>query len=195
MNALTTVRGQETKTFQTLAKYIKEDSDRQAAIRALQHMPKTFWPRDEAAPLVETLLAYIRKVPAKERTSPAALDAQDFAERCPRSLLPASRARRSARAGRAGRQVIRIGTLPERMSYDRDLVIKAGKPVEFLFENTDLMPHNLAIVQPGSMEEIGMQAEATATQADAQAKRLHPRSNKVLLASKLLQPRESRSSA
>ncbi len=34
--------------------------------------------------------------------------------------------------------------------------MKAGKPVEFLFENIDLMPHNFVITQPGALEEIGL---------------------------------------
>ena len=35
------------------------------------------------------------------------------------------------------------------------LVVKAGRQVEFLFENNDLMPHNFVITQPGALEEIG----------------------------------------
>jgi putative heme-binding domain-containing protein len=70
-------------------------------------------------------------------------------------------------------------------------VVKAGKPVEFIFENTDLMPHNLAIVQPGAMEEIGLAAEASAQAPDAAARHYVPNSSKVLMKSRLLQPRES----
>ena len=52
------------------------------------------------------------------------------------------------------------------------------------------MPHNLVIVQPGSLEEVGMQAENEANQPDAAARQYVPRSGKVLVKSKLLQPRE-----
>ncbi len=191
MNALTTVRGQETKTFQTVANYLKDDADRPAAIRALQRIPRSFWPREEAAPLLAELLKSIRKIPAKERTTPAALDSLEFADALA-ALLPSEEGRKvRAELGELGVKVIRLGTLLERMSYDKEiLVVKAGKPVEFLFENTDLMPHNLAIVQPGAMEEIGEMAEKTATDPDAQARHFIPRSSKILLASNLLQPRE-----
>jgi putative heme-binding domain-containing protein len=78
------------------------------------------------------------------------------------------------------------------MAYDKEtVVVKAGKPIEIVLENTDLMPHNFVIAQPGAMEEIGQAAEATATQPDAQARHFVPPSNKILLASRLLQPRQS----
>jgi putative heme-binding domain-containing protein len=70
-------------------------------------------------------------------------------------------------------------------------VVKAGKPVEILFENTDLMPHNLVITQPGAMAEIGEMAEAAATQPGALERHYVPASKKILLASRLLQPREA----
>ena len=53
------------------------------------------------------------------------------------------------------------------------------------------MPHNLVILKPGSLEEVGMLAEASATAADAATRQFVPRSDKVLLASKLLQTRET----
>jgi putative heme-binding domain-containing protein len=77
------------------------------------------------------------------------------------------------------------------MLYDKErLVVQAGKPVEIIFENNDLMPHNLVLAQPGALEEIGTQAEATATQPGALERHYVPPSSKVILASRLLQPRE-----
>ena len=75
MMALTHVRGQEAKTFSALSKFVKEDVDRTTAIRAMQRLPKASWPKEDAAPLLGVLIASIQKIPAAERTSPAALDA------------------------------------------------------------------------------------------------------------------------
>jgi putative heme-binding domain-containing protein len=78
------------------------------------------------------------------------------------------------------------------MLFDKErLVVQAGKPVEVIFENPDLMPHNFVVTQPGALEEIGLLAESTATQPGALERNYVPRSNKILLASRLLQPRES----
>ncbi len=192
MNALTYVRGQETKTFATLSKFVKDDVDRASAIRALQRLPRATWPKEEAPALVDVLLASIQKLPASGRTLPAALDQFEFADALA-TLLPADRAKKvRATLGELGVRVIRLGTVFERMSFDKDvLVLQAGKPVEFLFENTDLMPHNFVVTQPGSLEEIGLAAESTATDPAAAERQYVPPSNKVLLASRLLQPRES----
>ncbi len=191
MIALTSVRGQELKTFQTLAKYLSNDNERSAAIRALQRIPRPFWPKDNAQTLLTTVLDAIKKIPAKERTTPEAIDAIEFADGLA-GLLPAEEGKKvRTELGELGVRVIRINTLLERMSYDKDvLVVRAGKPVEFVFENTDLMPHNFVITTPGSMEELGKLAEASATSPEFAARGFVPKSPKVLLGSVLLQPRE-----
>ena len=92
--------------------------------------------------------------------------------------------------GELGVRVIRLATVPDQMLFDKErLAVHAGKPVEILFENNDLMPHNFVITRPGALEEIGTQAEATATQPGAMERQYVPASNKILLASRLLQPR------
>ena len=88
-------------------------------------------------------------------------------------------------------RVIRLATVPDQMRYDLErIVVQAGKPFEIVFENTDLMPHNLVFLQPGALEEIGLLAEAQATQPGAQQRHYVPASGKILLSSRLLQPRE-----
>ncbi len=192
MTALTTVRGQETKTYQTLAKFVKDDTDRLAAIRAIQRIPKQYWPKDdETVKLTDVMLAHIRRIPVKERTASDALDALEFADALA-SLLPADQGKKvRAELGVLGVRVIRIGTLPERMAFDKEvIVVEKGKAVEFLFENIDLMPHNIVFGKPGSMEELGKMAEANAQMPEFAARHFVPKSDKVLLASTLLQPRE-----
>ncbi|MBI1831504.1 MAG: HEAT repeat domain-containing protein [Planctomycetes bacterium] len=192
MTALTTVRGQETKTFGTLSKFIFDNNDRLAAIRAMQRIPRKFWPKgDDADKLIDTMLKHIRAIPTKERTTPDALDALEFADALTTLLAPDRARKLRAELGELGVRVIRIGTLPERMAFDKEvIVVEKGKAVEFIFENIDLMPHNIVFAKPGSMEELGKIAEASATSPEFQARYFVPKSDKVLLASTLLQPRE-----
>ncbi len=191
MLALTSVRGQEGPTFKTLARFVKDDGDRTAAIRALQRIPTAYWPKEDARPLLDTLLAQIRKVPAAERTSPVVLDSMQFADALA-SLLPLGEAKQVRRElGELGVRVLRLATVPDQMLFDKErLVVKAGKPVEVLFENNDLMPHNFVVAQPGSLEEVGTLAEAQATQPGAAERHYVPTTPKVLHASRLLQPRD-----
>ncbi len=192
MLALTSVRGHEAHTFELLRPYVKSDATRTDSIRAMQRIPRTYWPATEAPALLADLFEYIRKIPVKERTSPAALDALEFADALASFLPPAEAKKARAELGELGVKVIRVSTLPERMSYDKEMiVVKAGKAVEFMLENNDLMPHNFVITLPGAMEEIGRMAEASSTSPDAAARHFVPRSNKILLSSRLLQPRET----
>ncbi len=192
MTALTSVRGKETETFQTLAKFVKIDADRLPAIQAIQRIPKQFWPKDEVEPLANLMLEHIRKIPVKDRTGQDALDALEFADRLA-SLLPLATAKKvRAELGELGVRVVRIGTLPERMSFDKEvIVVQKGKAVEFIFENIDLMPHNIVFARPGSLEELGKYAEANSQDPAFAARSFVPNSDKVLLASKLVLPRET----
>jgi len=191
MLAFASVRGEEVKTFNTLAKFVKDNIDRNSAINALQRIPRSSWVKEEANPLVLSLLENIRKVPAAERSKQSVLESIEFTESLT-SLLPDDQAKKvRAELAELGVKVIRLGSLLERMAYDKEtLVVKAGKPVEIIFENSDLMPHNFVIVAPGSLEALGMQAENEANLPEAQARMFVPNSTKVLVKSGLLQPRD-----
>jgi putative heme-binding domain-containing protein len=192
MRALTTVRGQEHATFAAIAPWIDDEQDRAAAISALLRVPAHQWPADQAPALLERVLKFIRATPSDQRTTPTALEATQLGEGLA-ALLPNDEARRVRKElGELGVKVIRLGTVTDQMRYDQDqLVLQAGRKCEIWFENTDLMPHNLVIAQPGSMEELGMLAEAAATQPGALARHYVPESKQVLLSSRLLQPRDS----
>lgn len=192
MQALTQIRGQESKTFGLLTPFVKVPEDRTAAIRALQRIPRSAWPQDKAHSLLQEVTTYVQSIPAANRTSPAALDALEFAYALT-NLIPVADAKAArAELGELGVRVIRLGTVFEKMSYDKEvLVVRAGKPVEFLLENTDLMPHNFVILQPGKLEEVGLLAEASAQQPEFAARQFVPNSPHVLLGSQLLQPRAS----
>jgi putative heme-binding domain-containing protein len=191
MHALLAVRGQEATTFKALVPFVSVDVDRPVAVQALLRIPLAYWPKEDARPLLDTILNYVRKVPVKERTTVEVLDAMQLADNLA-ALLPLAEAKAVRKElGALGVRVVRIGTVPDQMRFDKErLVVKAGAQVEILFENTDLMPHNLVITQPGALEEIGMLAEETATQPGAMERQYVPQSPKVLHATRLLQPRE-----
>ena len=190
MQALPYVRGHEAHTFSRLAQFVTGDLDRIAAMRAILRIPLRDWPVEEVQPLLEEVLAYARGIPADQRNLPAATDALQLADSLTR-LLPSETARPIRRELRTlGVRKLRLGTVPHRMAYDEDrLVVEAGKAVEIVFENNDIMPHNFVITEPGALEEIGLLGEATAQQPGALQRQFVPPSAKILLASDLLQPR------
>jgi putative heme-binding domain-containing protein len=192
MNALTSVRGQEGWTFKVLARLVGNDADRPDAIRALQRIPAAQWPAGEVKPLLETLLERVRRVPAKERTKPEVLEMVQLADALAASLPPTEAKAARREIGALGVRVMRVATVPDQMLFDPErLVVQAGKPVEIRFENTDLMPHNLVVVRPGGLEEVGTRAEATATDPGALERNYVPPSDQILFASRLLAPRST----
>ena len=92
MVALTSVRGKEAETFKALAKFVRgEGSDRTAAIRAISRIPVADWPADEAGPTLDALLAYIKTIPPRDRTSANALDAIQLGDSLAGLLPPTGR--------------------------------------------------------------------------------------------------------
>jgi putative heme-binding domain-containing protein len=60
----------------------------------------------------------------------------------------------------AGTTIV-IRTLRHQMRYDLpEFWVTAGKPVSLVFQNNDVMPHNLVVTVPGAMEAVGRAAEA-----------------------------------
>ncbi|MFO0951948.1 MAG: PVC-type heme-binding CxxCH protein [Isosphaeraceae bacterium] len=192
MAALPSVRGREAETFRALGGFVRSGVDRPAAVSALLKVPAADWPKDQARPVLDSLIAYVKAVPAARRTEPAVVDALQLGEALA-GLLPRDESLRLRREmGELSVRVIRLSTLVDQMLFDKDrLAARAGKPVEIVFENVDLMPHNFALAQPGSLEEVGQLAEAQAAQPGALERGYIPKSDRILVAGKLLQPRDS----
>jgi len=82
-----------------------------------------------------------------------------------------------------------IKAVREQMRYDTTrLVVEAGKPFEIIFENLDMMPHNVVVVQPGAREEVGTQAQTMSPKPDRQGRVYVPNNKKIIAASKLIEP-------
>jgi len=74
---------------------------------------------------------------------------------------------------------IKIQAGPDQMQFSpKELYVEPGASVRLIFENPDLMFHNLLVVRPGSIEEVGQLADKLAAQPDGMAKNYVPVSNK-----------------
>jgi azurin len=178
------------KNFELLANQLREGKDLTTASRAVMQISRDQWNKQQAAPVAEAILAWAKKVPASKRTS------QDYVETVQvgmdmASLLPADQSA-PIRKGLMdlGVRVFVIKTVREQMRYDTPrIVVEAGKPIEIIFENTDMMPHNIVITQPGAREEVGMEAQTMKAEPDKNGKMFVPAKNKKIMAStKLVEP-------
>lgn len=80
---------------------------------------------------------------------------------------------------------VRIGTLLEQLKFDlKDFQVKAGKKVRIHFKNSDYVPHNLVVVQPGAADPVGLAAMQLG--ADGFKANWIPEDDRILAHSKLL---------
>lgn len=90
----------------------------------------------------------------------------------------------------ADQDALRVQAVPHQMQFSPvELRVKAGQPVRIIFENPDLMQHNLLILAPGTIEEVGELADQMATAPDGMAKQYIPASRSVLHATPLVDPK------
>jgi len=186
--ALSSIPGHDARKVTDLAALLKAGRHQSSTIRALRAVAVKKWPATEIGPVVDNLVGYLSGMPASFRTTPAATDAMALARTLSSRLEPTRARALELRLKNLDVRVIAIGTVPHRMIFDKETIaVEAGKPVEFRFTNTDNMPHNFAIGEPGSLEELGLLAEKTARDPDAIARHYIPKSPRVMLGSRLLQ--------
>ena len=189
MNALVSMPGKESEAFARLAGLIQEGQDREPALRAVRKIPRNRWPVDQLPKLSASLVQYLKQLPARDRTEIAALEAWQLANDLA-AFLPADQAKViRGQLGDLGVNIVMVRTIPHLMLFDRPKFhVEAGKPVVLVFENTDIMPHNLLLATPGSLAELGLAAEKLANDPAFAAKQFVPPGKKVLHATKMLQP-------
>ncbi len=191
IQALVVIPGHERQKFTTLAKLVRQTDHSTAAIAALASLSTDDCPMDESRQLVQDLVAYLRALPAADRTGQAAEAAFRLVHALKSKLPPEEAIRIDSELAMLQVRVIEIGTVLHRMLFDKDqIVVEAGRPVALRFSNADAMPHNLAIVSPGALAEVGELAEATGRGPDALDRHYVPVTDKVLTASRLLHPGE-----
>src|SRR5207245_8794945 len=106
------------------------------------------------------------------------------------SFLPTEKSRSLTKTLRGlGLTIIVLRAVYEQLRYDKQLiVVEARKPVALVLENEDAMPHNLAILTPGSLEEIGTATETRSADPDAEGRLYVRASPKVLHATTPVAP-------
>ena len=88
-----------------------------------------------------------------------------------------------------GARVFSLRSVREQMRYDvARIIVEAGKPFQIIFENADMMPHNVAIVEPGARQEIGAKADAMPAVPDRRGRLFVPDDRRILAATAMVEP-------
>jgi len=160
---------------------------REEAVRAMLTVPPSQRDVELVKQLSDQLIMEAEATPIAARTSNRFVDASQLAE----SLLPAL----PADASRATRgrwqaisvRVVRIKTVEEEMRYDlKYFAVEAGRPVEIVLQNGDLMPHNLVVTETGALKEIAMLAAKMPPDQATKGKQYVPDDPRVLFATSMV---------
>jgi azurin len=156
-------------------------------------LPRNTWPAESAAEAARALVAWAGKTHASERTGRDYVETIQIADELA-GTLPANEADalRTQIAGlRVAVYVVR--SVIEQMRFDTPrLVVPMGKSFELIFDNPDVMPHNLVVVRPDTREKVGTAAMAlTPDDRDSRGRAFVPDSGDVVAATKLLETGQS----
>jgi putative heme-binding domain-containing protein len=184
--AIISLPGHDTETFRCLGSLAAANVQTSVVIESLARLPRGAWPKEGIEPLSQSVLAHLRSVPPEQRAEPVFAEALQFATELA-SLLQPEAGRTLIRAIRSlGPTVVTLHAIYEQMRFDKDrIVAEPGKPLVIFLQNDDAMPHNLAVLAPGSLQEIGLAAEKMPPEADSEGRLYVPASPKVLHATRL----------
>ncbi len=85
--------------------------------------------------------------------------------------------------------VFNLNTVSQKMAFDKTILhAKVGQTVEIVLNNKDEMPHNLVVIEAGSLERFGNMVDDFLKDPDAAKSGYVPNSRYVLGATKMLEP-------
>lgn len=186
--SLPSVGGELNDNFTALAKLLDEPAMQEVAVQSLLKINSAKVDPAVAQQVATLLIAKAEATPAANRTADPFIDAAQLIDRLlPRLAEQESKSMRKRMQDIAVR-VVRIRTVSEEMRYDiKHFVAAAGKPIQLILQNDDLMPHNLVVVQPGTLKDVALQAATMAPDAMSDGKQYVPAVPQVLFATKMIQ--------
>lgn len=187
--ALGRIPGDDKLLFSTLGKYFAEPELTAAVAEAILARPLETWPEEDASALLDTYFPTLASTPVNNRGEPSFTIA---------SKLLSEIAKRENRSDTLEEienlQLVRvrISTVPDRMKYDRATIqVPPGTPIELQLDNPDTMKHNLVICASGSLEKVGLAADALVADPNAMQRDWIPDLPEVLHATPMASPGQS----
>ena len=191
ITALTHVPTGQAESFELIAPLVTDKAYRVAAIRTMLKIPPKHRSDETSATLVDALVERAELTPAAERTTDEFVDALQLADQLLAKLsVEVARAYRN-RLREITVRVVRIHTVEEEMRYDTPyFAVEAGRPVQIVLVNEDLMPHNLVITANGALKEVAQEGLVLGPSPGFEGKPYVPKSEKVMFATGMVQARQ-----
>ena len=183
IQTLGAMSNQPGESFQLVAPFVGEKLFIATAVRTLLKIPNEARDSKSSKQVVDALVKHAEQTKPAGRTSDEFIDAMQLAEQLTDKLTAedASAARKRLRDVTV--RVIKLQSVEEEMRYDQTyFAVEAGRPVQIVFNNLDLMPHNLVITAPGTLKEVANDGLAAGPDGGWKKMAYVPKSNNVLFA-------------
>ncbi|MEM9586705.1 MAG: c-type cytochrome [Planctomycetota bacterium] len=188
IRALGNIPGKADETFRLLSPLFDDDEVRTSAVVAMLNIPSDQRSGDAAAKLAAQLVEFAENTPPADRTSGSFIDAMQLADQLLGGLPTETAKAFRARLREVTVRVVRIKTVEEEMRYDlKHFAVEAGRPVQIVLENHDLMPHNLVFTTPGALKDVAMLGMQAGPNNGVEGKPYVPESDSVLAATDMIQ--------
>jgi len=187
IRALANIGTKQSDNFGLLASFVSDGTFRTPAVRSLLKVPDASRDAAVAKGLVDVLVKHAETTPAAKRTTGEFLDAMQLADELLRKLSPAEAKSYRDRLQQVVVRVVRLHTIEEEMRFDKTFfAVEAGRSVQIVLENEDLMPHNLVVTKNGKLKEVSLAGAALGTTPGLDGKLYVPESPDVLFATSMV---------
>ena len=155
VGALAAIPAGRDETFRRLAPLLNDAELRPAVVRTLLTVPAEDRDPAVAADAADVLVAFAESIAPADRTTDDFLRAMQLADGLLGSLPAGDAGPLRDRLREVAVRVVVVKTVEEEMRYDKPyFAVEAGRPVQVLLENEDLMPHNLVVTLPGQLKFV-----------------------------------------
>ena len=187
LRALRTLTTPGEARFQAAAQFLAPEPLRREAVLTMLAIDRSQRPAETAEDLAVRLTEMAEATPAEERTEDRFLEAMQLADQL-LVQIDVDRARQlRQRLGEVTVRVVLIHSVEEELRYDVPwFAVEAGRDVQVVFNNEDLMPHNLVVTQPGKLQDVALAGAALGPRIGASGKQYVPDSPEVLFATEMV---------
>lgn len=176
------------ENYKIVSNYLSQPEFRVNAVSTLLKIKAGNKDPKLAEELLKVLTEFAENTPAADRTTDKFLDAMQLADQLI-AVVPVETARSfRERLSLVSVRVVTIHTVEEEMRYDLPyFAVQAGRPVQVVLKNEDLMPHNLVFTVPDALKEVANVGAGMPQGEGPNPIPYVPNSDKVLHASDMIQ--------
>jgi putative heme-binding domain-containing protein len=188
LNALGSINADPALNFKSVGPLVSNLDLRRAAVLVLLKVPRKFRDPSTASQLAKFLVGHAEATSPADRTSNEFVQAMQLADQVLGLVDKVTSDEYRRRLGEVTVRVVLIHTVDEEMKYDIPrFAVQAGRDVQVLLKNEDLMAHNLVITKPDALEEVALLAAAEGPKVGSSGKQYVPISDKILFATEMVQ--------